>query len=208
MSHRLTLLRHGQSLANRDGVVQGHLDSPLSDLGREQTESIARAWLSEGVRFDQIIASPLLRARETAEIIAARMGLPLELDASWMERDLGHAQGMSIDAFLELSGRRPASPFGPVFGDGEGAWDLYLRAAGAAQAVVRRSPGRYLIVSHGGLLNAALRAMLGIAPGTGRAPRFNFSNAGHAHLEMDDEGAWTLHALYNPPGSLPDDSET
>lgn len=208
MSHWLTLLRHGQSQANRDGIVQGQLDSPLSNLGRLQADRLAQEWHSEAARFDQIIASPLLRARQTAEVIAASMGLPLELDSIWMERDLGHAQGMSIEAFVDRIGQSPAPPFGPVFGDGEGAWDLYLRAARAVQAVVRRPPGRYLVVSHGGLLNGALRAILGIAPGTGRAPRFNFANGTYVHLEMDADGAWTLHALCSPAGSATDDSET
>jgi 2,3-bisphosphoglycerate-dependent phosphoglycerate mutase len=208
MSHHLTLLRHGESVANRAGVVQGQMDSPLSDLGRRQAECVAREWLSEGLRFDHVITSPLLRACETAEVIATRLGVPLELEPSWMERDFGIGQGLSIESFQDLLGPIPPLPFAPVFGDGEGAWDLYLRAARAVQAVIRRPPGRYLIVSHGALLNAALRAILGIAPTPGRAPRFTFANGGHAHLEMDDEGAWTLHALCNPLGSATDDTET
>jgi len=208
MSHHLTLLRHGESVANRAAVVQGQMDSPLSDLGRKQAEGVAREWLSEGLLFDQVITSPLLPARETAEVIATRLGLHLELEPSWMERDFGSGQGLSIESFQDRLGPKPPLPFAPVFGNGEGAWDLYLRVARAVQAVVRRPPGRYLIVSHGALLNAALRAMLGLAPTPGRAPRFTFANGGHAHLEMDDEGAWTLHALTNPLASAADDSGT
>lgn len=207
MSHHLTLLRHGESVANRAGVVQGQMDSPLSDLGRKQAEDVAREWLSEGLLFDHVITSPLLRARETAKVIASSLGVPLELEPSWMERDFGSGQGLSIESFQDRLGPQPPLPFAPVFGNGEGAWDLYLRAARAVQAIVRRPPGRYLIVSHGALLNAALRAMLGIAPTTGRAPRFAFANGGYAHLEVDAEGAWTLHALCNPLASATDDSD-
>ena len=209
MSHRLTFLRHGQSVANRDGIVQGHLDSPLSALGRAQAEAIATAWGREPLRYELIISSPLKRASETALILSDRLGVPIELEPQWVERDLGHAQGTRVQDFLGASlGRSARPPFTAAYEDGEGSWDIYLRAAAAVQSVVRRHPGRYLIVSHGGILNGALRVILGVAPGPGHSPRFEFGNCGYAHLSMDTDGAWTVHALCNPTDtSSPDEAE-
>ena len=209
MSHRLTFLRHGQSVANRDEIVQGHMDSPLSALGREQAEALAATWRRAPLRYDVILSSPLLRASETASILSAHLGVPVELDPQWKERDLGHAQGIRVSEFLDASqGHPPRPPFAAAFEVGEGAWDLHRRASAAVQSVVRREPGRYLIVSHGGILNAALRAILGLAPSPGHAPRFDLGNCGYAHLSMDSDGTWTVHSLCNPSDvSSPDEAE-
>jgi broad specificity phosphatase PhoE len=209
MTHLFTFLRHGQSVANHKGIIQGHLDYPLSDLGREQAEARADAWAKEGRRYDLIISSPLLRARETAEILASRLNAPIEFDNPWKERYLGTAQGTAVQAFLEASRNRPPRPpFSPSYEDGEGTWELYLRAAAAVQALVRRPPGRYLVVSHGGILNAALRAALGLAPSPGLAPRIDLGNCGFADLSVQTDGAWTFHTLCNPSGGAAPDDES
>jgi len=208
MSHHLTLVRHGQSVGNRDGIVQGHLDSPLSDLGRRQAEALATAWRADGVRFDHLLSSPLLRARQTAEILARSLGLDLEAEAVWMERDLGRAQGMLLTDFLDVSHRQPApTPFQPTFESGESAWELHARAARALQGIVNRTAGKYLIVSHGGLLNAVLRVALGIPPTAQRAPRFHFSNGGFARIDLAADGSWALTDLVNPSDDALEEGE-
>jgi broad specificity phosphatase PhoE len=209
MTHDLTFLRHGQSVANHDGIIQGHLDYPLSDLGRQQADARADAWAIEGRTYDLIISSPLQRARQTAAILAERLARPMELDPAWKERQLGNAQGTSVEAFLDAARSRPATPpFSPAYGDGEGTWELYSRAAAAVQGLVRRPPGRYLVVSHGGILNAALRAVLGLAPTPGPQPRFDLGNCGYADVSMHADGAWTFHALCNPSGAPAPDDES
>jgi len=208
MTHRLTLVRHGQSVANRDGIVQGHLDSPLSDLGRRQAAALAAAWRTDGVRFDHLLSSPLLRARQTAEVFALSLGLDLETDDVWMERDLGRAQGMPLADFLAAGQRRPAAtPFEPTFESGETAWELHARAARAVQRIVERPAGEYLIVSHGGILNAVLRVALGIPPTAQRAPRFHFSNGGYARIGMAGDGSWALTDLVNTPQDASEEEE-
>jgi 2,3-bisphosphoglycerate-dependent phosphoglycerate mutase len=209
MTHHFTFLRHGQSVANRDGIIQGHLDSPLSDLGRQQAEARAQAWTNEPRTYELILSSPLLRASQTAMILSARLTIPMELDPAWKERHWGSAQGMTLHAFLDTSRNRPPTPpFSASHQDGEGTWDLYLRAASAVQSLVRRPTGRYLIVSHGGILNAALRVILGLAPTPGLPPRFDLGNGGYADVSMHADGAWTLHALCNPSGALAPDDES
>lgn len=206
MTLRITCVRHAQSVANREGIVQGHLDSPLSDIGRRQAEALAGALRAEAAHFDRVVSSPLLRARQTAEILAARLQLGLRLDPLWMERDLGRGQGMALAAFLaEASPRSARSPFEPAYESGESAWDLHGRAARALQSLIAGPPGDYLIVSHGGILNAALRVVLGIPPTAQRAPRFHLANAGYALLWMEADGSWSVRGLVNPPDDIPDE---
>ena len=104
MTHVITLLRHGLSVANEAGVVQGQLDYPLSDVGKRQAVALAKYWDARGHRFEVIVSSPLLRAQETAEIIGARLSIPVEFDPGLMERHMGEAQGLSGDQFDQRIG--------------------------------------------------------------------------------------------------------
>lgn len=196
MIHHVTLLRHGETVANRGGLIQGQMDYPLSETGVLQARALAREWRRRSLRFDLVLSSPLQRAARTAEIIAKALDVPLEFDEAWQERNLGSAEGREGEGAFALLPRFPA-PHEPAFGTGESDWDLLARAAQATQALLRRPAGRYLVVSHGALLNAVLRAALGIAP-RGRAwpPRFVFDNTGYAVVQFDDDIArWSIERL-------------
>src|SRR4030066_2591894 len=93
INYHITLLRHGQSQGNFEGRHQGQADFPLTDLGRQQTNALVDRWKAEKKEIDLIISSPLMRARETAEIIATVLGIPLVFDPLWMERDNGLMAG-------------------------------------------------------------------------------------------------------------------
>ena len=93
--YHITLLRHGESDGNAAGIIQGQQNHALTALGRQQAEILARRWKARGVAFDCIIASPLSRARQTAEIVAGELGLTLEFDPVWMERSFGAGEGLS-----------------------------------------------------------------------------------------------------------------
>ena len=71
----ITLLRHGESVGNAESRWQGQAEFPLTDRGRSQALALAERWKNEKMKFDFVISSPLSRARETAEIIAAKLGL-------------------------------------------------------------------------------------------------------------------------------------
>ncbi|HEY58534.1 MAG TPA: histidine phosphatase family protein, partial [Anaerolineae bacterium] len=66
----VTLVRHGESTANAEGRHQGQMDFPLTERGRAQAQALARRWLREGRRYHALIASPLSRALQTAQILA------------------------------------------------------------------------------------------------------------------------------------------
>jgi broad specificity phosphatase PhoE len=171
----ITLLRHGESTGNAEKRMQGQADYPLSDKGRAQAQALAERWQAEHVGFDTVISSPLLRASETAGIVAKALNAPLELDPLWMERHAGKMSGLPLD---ELDPDPDFfNPFQPMAETGEGDWQVYLRAGQALFDLLQRPPGRYLVVSHGGTLNMTLYAILGIAPQPNyQGPRFRFRN--------------------------------
>ena len=89
---RLLLVRHGQSEWNAVGRWQGKADPALTDFGRQQAFHAAQRIGS----VDLIVASPLIRAFETAQIISSQIGVgPIVIDADLMERDAGEWEGLT-----------------------------------------------------------------------------------------------------------------
>jgi 2,3-bisphosphoglycerate-dependent phosphoglycerate mutase len=185
--YHITLLRHGESLGNFEGRHQGQADFPLTERGREQSIALLDRWKAEAKQFDLVISSPLVRARETAEIIATGLHIPLLLDALWMERDNGLMAGLSEDEVRDTLPQQPfIHPYQPIGETGESQWELFLRAGKAVQSLFTRPPGKYLVVSHGGILNMFFYAILGIAPQPNfHGPRFRLNNSAFATLDYD-----------------------
>jgi broad specificity phosphatase PhoE len=203
-TYRITLLRHGESSGNAQNLYQGHAEYDLTEKGRDQSRAVAAHWLDKGITFNRIISSPQSRARQTAEIIAEIMSLPLEFDSNWMEINSGSLVGLS----LEEAGQSDLipefmTPYEPIGGTGESNWDLYLRAGQAIRDLVNRPEGSYLVVSHGGFLTRVLYVILGIVPQANFAgARFRFRNTSFAvvyynpgrHIwlldRLNDRGHW------------------
>lgn len=149
----LVLVRHGETEWNRLGRVQGRTDIPLNETGREQARATARRLT--GAHFDAVVASPLSRAAETAELVAGGLGLgPVELVADLVERNYGDAEGMTgadIDA-----------RFGGVLEARESRDATVARVKPALLAIAERHPGqRVLVVSHGGVIGSLVRDATG-----------------------------------------------
>ena len=180
----ITLLRHGESVGNAESRWQGQADFPLTNIGRAQTRKLAERWKKEKVKFDLVIASPLARAKETAEIIASALNLKVEFEPLWLERDNGEFSGLTAHEVRQNFTHPPfMTPYDSVGGDGEGDWELFLRAGQALQSLLKREPARYLIVSHGGLLNQFMHAVIGVTPQANNAgTRFRFENTAFAQL--------------------------
>ncbi|HJR25386.1 MAG TPA: histidine phosphatase family protein [Acidimicrobiales bacterium] len=145
---RVLLVRHGQSEWNADGRWQGQADPPLTDLGRAQAHHAARAL---GV-VDAIVASDLVRALDTAVILAGELGVgPVVVDPDLRERHAGDWQGLTrVDIEAGWPGylddrRRP---------DGwEPDEDLLVRATGALVRIHDLvAGGEAIAVTHGGLV--------------------------------------------------------
>ena len=143
---RLLVVRHGQSEWNATGRWQGRADPPLTDEGRRQSK-VAGGALGT---FDAVVASPLLRAAETATIIAERLGIgPVLTDPDLVERDAGEWQGLTRSqiqegwpGFLD-DGRRP-----PGYEPDDA---MLTRALSVLERISERmGDGDVLVVSHGG----------------------------------------------------------
>lgn len=124
---RLYVLRHGQTEFNLQGRVQGHCDSPLTPLGREQARSAARWLISRGLRFDHMFTSPLGRAVSTLEVVREEYRLagvsdlpPVQRADGLMERSYGPFEGgPAADVPAELWD--PGEALVPFGGEGSAA---------------------------------------------------------------------------------------
>jgi probable phosphoglycerate mutase len=163
---RCYLVRHGQSEWNLLELTQGQtMSPPLTDLGREQARSAAasiRADLGPGRRVDVVRTSDLVRARETAEILAAELGGTLVPDARLREQHLGSLQGRSYaETWAAAEQHDWSDPHLPVAG-GESPYQLRTRVAEVIDSV---DPAAVtVLVSHGDTIRAAVAHLTGVAP--------------------------------------------
>jgi len=193
--YTLVLLRHGESVGNAEGFHQGQVDFALTPKGRSQVRALVRRWKREAVRFDRIVSSPLERALQTAELLGAALDVPVQLDPDWMERNAGLLSGLPRNQAAEAVPRPPfMHPYQAIGETGESQWELYLRAGRALQNLLKNPPGRYLVVAHGGILNMAFYAILGITPQANfTGPRFRFYNTAFATLTYQPgEHKWAV----------------
>jgi broad specificity phosphatase PhoE len=166
------LARHGQTAYNAEGRFQGHLPVPLDETGREQARALAETVV--GVEVRTLVCSPLSRARETADIVAARIGLVPEEDARFTETDTGDWTGRSFaevqaenpDGFhrYEISAPTFRYPGGESFAEQsdrvqDGLRDLRARVAALPA----------LVVCHRGVIRLALAVATGDHTAGGRA---------------------------------------
>jgi broad specificity phosphatase PhoE len=156
------LARHGRTAFNATRRFQGHLPVPLDEVGREEAHALAeiaatRTWAA-------FVCSPLERARETAAIVAARIGMrPIE-DARFAETDCGSWTGLTFDevqaadptAFAAFMAADP--DFG--FPDGESFAQQAERVAEGVEAL-SLGPTPALVVCHRGVMRLALAARSG-----------------------------------------------
>ncbi|MBP5167031.1 MAG: histidine phosphatase family protein [Oscillospiraceae bacterium] len=90
----LYMIRHGQTVMNTRGALQGRSDHPLNEKGVEQAEQARRRFEEKGISFDVVYTSPLCRAVQTAEILAR--GADIITDERLIEMDYGPYEGMDL----------------------------------------------------------------------------------------------------------------
>jgi broad specificity phosphatase PhoE len=149
-------LRHGETDWNAQGLSQGTTDIPLNSVGLAQARRAAKTLTGLG-GITTIIASPLVRARVTAEIAAAALGLPVSLDEGLREVEFGEQEGKPMGDWYDdwIAGRY--TPAGAETFAG-----LYERAVAAVNRATAQ-PAPVLVVAHGALFRA-LRLAFGHAP--------------------------------------------
>jgi probable phosphoglycerate mutase len=157
------LARHGETDWNRDNRFQGHADPPLNETGRAQASELSAALADEPLAA--VYSSPLRRAFETAEIVAAPHGLePVPVDAL-REVDVGSWQGLTR---AEVEQRFPEQyarwlDYEAGWEDGESYEEMGRRVIAALLELAAAHEGeRILAVSHGGPVRAAYALADGI----------------------------------------------
>lgn len=150
----VAFIRHGQTDWNREGLLQGSSDIPLNDTGRAQAEDALMTLRSRP--WDAVVSSPLRRARETAQIIADGLGIPLgEAYPELVERDYGPLEGTSSAVAIE---RWPTREY-------PGAESLDAVATRGTEALGRiaadHPDGAVLVVCHGTIIRYTLARLAG-----------------------------------------------
>ncbi|NLV20386.1 MAG: alpha-ribazole phosphatase [Syntrophomonadaceae bacterium] len=161
---KVLLLRHGQTEWNALQKYQGHIDIALNDMGRAQAEKIA-GYLQANENIEAIYCSDLSRSRETAEIIARRLQLPVQADERLREIGFGSWEGMTYE---EVSRAYPVE-YEKWFNNnldikvpgGETINELLARSLPVLGELTEKHQGTVLIVSHGGLIKTVLNHIHG-----------------------------------------------
>jgi probable phosphoglycerate mutase len=163
---QVLLLRHGQTAMSVQKRYAGITDVPLNDTGIAQADAAARRLADAGL--DAIVSSPLLRTRQTAEEVAARCGLPVEVDEGFRETDFGQWEGLTFAEVRErwpdeltrwLSDPLATPPGAEKFSDA----DARVRAA-LDRVLSAHAAQRVLVVSHVGPIQTLICSVLGAPP--------------------------------------------
>lgn len=183
-------MRHGESEANAAHIFAGQTDSPLTPRGREQATVVARAL--RPVRFDRIVTSTLSRTQDTAALIAAGRGVPVEPFDDLKEIDLGAAAGKPFDEMRGL----------PNYdGDGFTQWpggesldQVVTRAMRVIDRLVGETPGTTIcLVGHGGVTRILVSGFMGVLPKLIRVPATNTNITVVTH---DAENGYAVQEMF------------
>ena len=191
----LYCVRHGESTYNVEGRLQGQSRLPrLSPLGQRQSEAAAAALAN--LPIEAIYASPLPRARETADVIARVLHLEVRLDDRLKEVNVGNFEDRlrsEVELLYpnELGEWLSGNPDFAIPG-GESRRQLARRGREALESITRAGHRHAVVVAHGGLLVSSLKSLLGIPL---REPPLELENASITTLFFDDDGRAELVAL-------------
>ncbi|MGQ4808355.1 Adenosylcobalamin/alpha-ribazole phosphatase [Candidatus Entotheonellaceae bacterium PAL068K] len=182
----VVLVRHGQTDDNVSGKISGQGPAPLNTRGREQAEKAAQVLSPLGVTH--IFSSPLIRARQTADILAQQVQKDIEEVADLREVEYGDWEGKH---FADVRGDTAAhlvfnDPIKAVFPNGESLPDIQRRGVQVIESVRQTYPhGVMVLVSHGDIIRTSLAHYLGMPFNEYR--RLNLDNGAISVLELFDE---------------------
>ena len=191
---RLVVVRHGVTEWNREGRFQGHLDPPLSDIGRREADLVAERIASdELLRPHRVVSSSLARATETAAAIGRASGVPVEPDDRLMEIGQGEWEGRT-HAELEVADARRYRAWRDTAGirqppGGESIQSAMGRVRAVLDGIARSEGGTVCLVSHGGTMRVLARVLFELADDRSWALDVDNGSIGVAMLI---DGRWRL----------------
>lgn len=193
---KVYLLRHTQTVANRDGYVYGKLDYPLTELGEEQLKKAVD--LCGHITKVKLVTSPLGRAKKLAQAVAQAQGLALTEDSALEEMAFGILEGLTVE---ESEKRFPKAVEGFMSGDptyripdGESGEEFAERVIHAIDRYMLEGED-VLLVSHGGVIRTAVEYLLDTE--LGFAWKLEVGNGCLMEIECRN-GYNTLKTLVNP----------
>jgi probable phosphoglycerate mutase len=193
---RLILVRHGQTDANLHRVLQGQSDGALNATGLQQAEALARHL--KDFPIDQIISSPLIRARDTAAAIARYHNLQVSTEDLLREWNCGQLDGVPAEVFRKKlqESDGPLSLFRPE--GGETLLEVRQRAAEFLGRLTANDQSQTVLVcTHGDFMRALMSVLRQID--MEQASEIYFENASYSILELEN-GRWNLSALNQSSG--------
>ncbi len=187
-SAKLVLVRHGQIAANTARIWHGSTDSPLTDHGQLEARRTGEHLARTRPSVRALYTSPLLRTRQTAAEIGARLGLEAIVEPDLAEYGIGELEGISYEALLNVHGffarishDRDFAPPG-----GESANAVMARVTAALARISGSHRGdEVVVVSHGAALGIALGQILDRDPM--RWQHYHLSNCGLSELVLEPE---------------------
>lgn len=188
---RLFVIRHARTAWNDEGRAQGHTDIPLDAEGQKQAEALAASFShGDAVR---IVSSDLARCRQTAEPLARKLGLELEINPTLRERSFGDHEGMAYDAVASLIQHQRENEHTDRFRtrppNGESFEDLWNRTLPFVRSLFEETRDT-VVVTHGGTSSVLMAQLLQGNLETLRA--FRFGNTAVSELHRRDEGSFLL----------------
>jgi broad specificity phosphatase PhoE len=180
-------IRHGQTDWNVEGRMQGHTDIPLNATGLAQAHAAAEALRPH--HFTRIIASPLSRARTTAEVIATTFNLPITFDDNLKERTFGSYEGMLTSEIRKRHNIPEHESFTPYLPADAEQWPATLTRSLTAVAHWQNihPDESILFVGHGAFFRALYEGLGG--------PYLEAKNATPYHFQPQPDGSWHLTTL-------------
>jgi len=173
----LTLVRHGETLWNKENRIQGHTDIELNDHGRMQVHKLALSL--KGAKIDAIVASPLKRAYETAEVIANFHHINIQIDRNLQELDHGDFESLTIQQLKETHGdflkAWVDNPSYLRMPNGESLLEVQQRTWTVIKGIIESSKNT-LIVSHGMAIMAILCKIQNLSLSTARQMFVNMAS--------------------------------
>ena len=162
------LVRHGETDWNREEVFRGRLDVPLNDRGRLEAGAAGQRLVHAGLAA--VTSSPLVRARETAEIVARACGVEASVDEAFVDMDFGDWQGLRLTEvekrYPELYQAWRATPAGARIPGAESLTAVRKRAVAAVTALAGRFPEDVLcVVTHRVVSKLVMAWALGLDEG-------------------------------------------
>ena len=192
----LLVIRHGQSEADILQVIEGRADFNLTELGLHQARLMAD-WVSKYIDLNKIISSPLKRARQTAEKLAAASNISLEFDDCLMEWKNGLIAGLTreeADKKFPLPDKK--FPHTAIY-EQESMIEFRARSETALSKILNENPpdSKIAVISHGGMITMLFRSFLempvnvdiSISSGDTGIHHFKIDNTGRKVVFIDNQ---------------------